>query len=98
MKQLKNTIEIIKNRWKSTTPSFFKNIIRIGLSISGVSLAIHGALMASGAIEPQWWVDIYPYLIAIPDGMTATVNHTCNCNNHLNIWECGTIPFKQKVK
>lgn len=76
MEHLKNTIEIIKNRWKSTTPSFFKNIIRIGLSISGVSLAIHGAMMASGAIEPQWWVNIYPYLIAIPAGMSATAKLT----------------------
>jgi hypothetical protein len=76
MKQIKNVIKEIKDRLMAKTPSFFKYIIRIGLSISGVSLAIHEAMIASGAIEPQWWVDIYPYLIAIPAGMTATAKLT----------------------
>ena len=44
----------LRNRWKSETPKFFKNIIRIGVSISGVAIAIHMAIEAAGAVEPQW--------------------------------------------
>jgi len=72
----KSIIKLIKDRWKAETPIFFKNIIRIGLSISGISLAMHGAMIAAGAIEPQWWINLYPYLIAIPAGMAATAKLT----------------------
>ena len=76
MKHLKSAIKTIKNRWGAKTPLFFKNIIRIGLSVSGISLAMHGAMIAAGAIEPQWWINLYPYLIAIPAGMAATAKLT----------------------
>mgnify|MGYP006870486420 FL=1 len=66
----------IKNRWKSETPKFFKYIIKIGLSVSGVALAMHLAVIGAGAEEPQWWIDIYPYIIAIPAGMAATAKLT----------------------
>ena len=62
---MKKVIMEIKNRWKSKTPIFFKNIVKIGLSISGVALAMHLAVLGAGAEEPQWWVNIYPYIIAI---------------------------------
>lgn len=66
----------IKSRWKADTPKFFKYIVNIGTIISGVALAMHVALESSGAIEPQWWVNIYPYIIAIPAGMAATAKLT----------------------
>ena len=68
---MKEIIMNIKNRWKSETPIFFKTIVKVGISISGVALAMHLAIVSSGAIEPQWWVNIYPYVIAIPAGMAA---------------------------
>ena len=73
---MKKIIIEIKNRWKSKTPIFFKNIVKIGLSISGVALAMHLAVLGAGAEEPQWWVNIYPYIIAIPAGMAATAKLT----------------------
>ena len=73
---MKKIIIEIKNRWKSKTPIFFKNIVKIGLSISGVALAMHLAVLGAGAEEPQWWIDIYPYIIAIPAGMAATAKLT----------------------
>lgn len=73
---MKKVIMEIKNRWKSKTPIFFKNIVKIGLSISGVALAMHLAVLGAGAEEPQWWVNIYPYIIAIPAGMAATAKLT----------------------
>jgi len=73
---MKKVIMEIKNRWKSETPKFFKYIIKIGLSVSGVALAMHLAVIGAGAEEPQWWIDIYPYIIAIPAGMAATAKLT----------------------
>ena len=73
---MKKVIMEIKNRWKSETPKFFKGIVKIGLSISGVALAMHLAVLGAGEEEPQWWVNIYPYIIAIPAGMAATAKLT----------------------
>ena len=73
---MKKVIMEIKNRWKSKTPILFKNIVKIGLSISVVALAMHLAVLGAGAEEPQWWVNIYPYIIAIPAGMAATAKLT----------------------
>ena len=46
---MKKVIMEIKNRWKSETPKFFKYIIKIGLSVSGVALAMHLAVIGAGA-------------------------------------------------
>lgn len=73
---MKKVIMEIKKRWKSETPKFFKGIVKIGLSVSGVALAMHLAVIGAGAEEPQWWIDIYPYIIAIPAGMAATAKLT----------------------
>ena len=73
---MKDIITNIKNRWKSDTPIFFRYIVKIGISISGVALAMHLAVLGAGAEEPQWWIDIYPYIIAIPAGMAATAKLT----------------------
>ena len=75
---MKKFIQNLKNRWKAETPKFFKMIIRIGLSKSGVAIAMHVAVDAAGAVEPQWWVTIYPYVVAIPAGMAATAKLTRN--------------------
>ena len=61
----------LSERWRATTPRFFKRIIYIGSVVSGVALAIHVALVAGSAIEPQWWQDICPYVIGVPAGMAA---------------------------
>ena len=78
---MKKVIQNIRNRWKAETPIFFKNVVKIGVSISGVALAMHLAIIGADAVEPQWWVDIYPYVIAIPAGMAATAKLTTNYGN-----------------
>ena len=75
---MKKFMQDLRNRWKSETPKFFKKIIRIGLSISGIAIAIHVAVDAAGAIEPQWWITIYPYIVGLPAGMAATAKLTRN--------------------
>lgn len=69
-------ITVLKTRWKASTPIFFKNVVRIGLSVSVVAIAIHLAISNAGASEPQWWTTIYPYLVGIPAGMAAVAKLT----------------------
>ena len=78
---MKKILKEIRNRWKAETPKFFKNIVKIGLSISGIALAMHLAVLGAGAEEPQWWIDVYPYIIAIPAGMAATAKLTMKQKN-----------------
>lgn len=66
----------LKQRWKARTPRIFKWIIKVALGVSGVSIAIHSALMAAGAAEPMWWQEIYPYLVGVPAGMAAVAKIT----------------------
>lgn len=66
----------LKLRWKAKTPRIFKCIIKVALGVSGVSVAIHSALMAAGAAEPMWWQDVYPYLVGVPAGMAAVAKIT----------------------
>lgn len=73
---IQKVTQCLKDRWKSSTPKFFKNVLKIGLSISAIALAIHLAVSTAGAIEPQWWLDLYPYLIGIPAGMAAVAKLT----------------------
>ena len=69
-------IQTVKNRWRASTPTFFKTILKIGLSISAIALAVHLAISTAGAMEPQWWLNVYPYLVGIPAGMAAVAKLT----------------------
>lgn len=71
----------IVGRWKTTTPRFFRGIIWIGSVVSGTALAIQVALTAAGAIAPDWWQNVYPYLIGIPAGMAAVAKLTKETDN-----------------
>ena len=73
---MKKLILELRNRWKSESPLFFKKVMQIGVFISGMSLSMHIAMSSSGANEPTWWINIYPYLIAIPAGMAACAKMT----------------------
>ena len=69
-------LKTIKERWKAQIPVFFQWIIGIGTGVAAVALSIHMALTSSGATIPDWWDTIYPYLIGIGAGMTATAKFT----------------------
>ena len=73
---MKKLILELRNRWKSESPLFFKKVMQIGVFISSMSLSMHLAMSSSGENEPTWWINIYPYLIAIPAGMAACAKMT----------------------
>lgn len=73
---MKYLYDIIKERWKSTTPVFFKWIMGIGSGVATIAIAIQMALDSGNAISPEWWTKIYPYLIGIGAGMAATSKFT----------------------
>lgn len=73
---MKNWWKIIKERWRSKTPVFFKKVIWIGTSVSGVAIAINTALGMAGAMAPVWWCNVFPYLVGVPAGMAAIAKLT----------------------
>lgn len=66
---MKKEIQTIIDRWKAESPKLFKRMTRTTLAISGAAVAIHVAVIASGATEPEWWCSAYPYIVGIPAGM-----------------------------
>lgn len=73
---MKKLILELKSRWQTESPLFFKKVMQISVFISGTALAMHLAMDSSGANEPTWWVNVYPYLIAIPAGIAACAKLT----------------------
>lgn len=63
-------------RWRAKMPQVFKKVMYIGTGISGLAIAVHTALVMSGALEPQWWVTSYPYIIGIPAGAAFMAKFT----------------------
>lgn len=73
---MKVLYQTIIDRWKASVPVFFQWIIGLGTGVAGVALAIQTALTSAGATIPDWWEALYPYLIGIGAGMTATAKLT----------------------
>lgn len=73
---MKQLIKTIKDRWKAAMPVFFKWIMGIGTTMAGIALSIQLALDSGNAVIPEWWEKLYPYIIGIGAGMTATAKFT----------------------
>ena len=73
---MQNIFKIISKRWRSAMPKFFKWILGIAASISGVALAIQTSLLTAGVCIPTWWETLCPYLIGIGAGMAAVAKLT----------------------
>lgn len=63
-------------RWYAHTPKFFKNIIYIAIIISTSAIGIQTTLISTGSSIPEWWEQVYPYLIGIGAGMSAVAKLT----------------------
>ena len=68
--------EVLKERWTTSMPKFFKVILCICALISGTALAVNTAILAGGGVPHEWWNDIYPYLLGIPAGAAFVAKFT----------------------
>ena len=68
MKTMKDFWKELKQRWRNAMPQFFKRMMWICGLISGTALAAHESMALAGIQPHQWWLDIEPYLVAVPAG------------------------------
>ena len=80
-KRLKDWFDEIKARWMNQMPVFFKNILWVCALVSGTALAINTALVSSGATPPDWWSNVFPYLIGSAAGAAFIAKFTQDNNN-----------------
>ena len=68
MKTMKDFWKELRQRWRNAMPQFFKRMMWICGLISGTALAAHESMALAGIQPHQWWLDIEPYLVAVPAG------------------------------
>ena len=68
MKTMKDFWKELKQRWRNAMPKFFKRMMWICGLVSGTALAAHESMALAGIQPHQWWLDIEPYLVAVPAG------------------------------
>lgn len=76
MNKKKSFWKTLKERWSNKMPKFFTVLFVGGTFVSGTALAINTACVAAGAALPDWWNEIYAYLIGIPAGMAFAAKFT----------------------
>jgi hypothetical protein len=69
-------LKTIKTRWQKTMPKFFAVICWVGVLISSTALTVNEAMSVAGAVAPDWWVAIYPYLVGMPAAAAAVAKCT----------------------
>ena len=60
---------MIKKLWKNfkaDTPRIARRVRNVAACISGCALAVMTALLAAQSQIPDWFGNIYPYLIGVP--------------------------------
>ena len=78
MKTMKDFWKELRQRWRNAMPQFFKRMMWICGLISGTALAANEAMTVAGIEPHQWWIDIRPYLIAVPAGAMFASKFTQN--------------------
>lgn len=76
MKKISEWWREAKARWKARTPKVFKRVQWVCAFISTVALGINTACMFAGAIMPEWWVVVYPYIIGASAALLAGYQFT----------------------
>lgn len=69
-------MDTLRHRWMNTMPKFFRVIFWVCSLVSGTAIAINTAIISSGGVTHDWWVDIYPYIVGIPAGMAFVAKFT----------------------
>ena len=78
MKTMKDFWKELKTRWQNAMPRFFKRMMWICGLISGTALAAHESMAVAGIQPHEWWLDIEPYLVAVPAGAMFACKFTQN--------------------
>ena len=78
MKTMKDFWKELRQRWRNAMPQFFKRMMWICGLVSGTALAANEAMTVAGIEPHQWWIDIRPYLIAVPAGAMFACKFTQN--------------------
>ena len=80
MKTMKDFWKELKTRWQNAMPRFFKRMMWICGLISGTALAAHESMALAGIQPHAWWLDIEPYLVAVPAGAMFACKFTQQYN------------------
>jgi len=78
MKTMRDFWKELKQRWRNAMPQFFKRMMWICGLVSGTALAAHESMALAGIQPHQWWLDIEPYLVAVPAGAMFACKFTQN--------------------
>lgn len=70
----------MRTRWHNAMPRFFKRMMWICGLISGTALAAHESMALAGIQPHEWWLDIEPYLVAVPAGAMFACKFTQQYN------------------
>lgn len=70
--------KILKSRWQNAMPKFFRRMMWICGLISGTALAAHESMELAHIQPHEWWLDIEPYLVAVPAGAMFACKFTQN--------------------
>lgn len=70
-----------KARWKARTPKVFKRVQRACAFIATVALGINSFCAMGGAIMPEWWITVYPYLLGACAALWAGYQFTQQYDN-----------------
>ena len=68
----------LKTRWQNAMPRFFRRMMWVCGLISGTALAAHESMALAGIQPHAWWLDIEPYLVAVPAGAMFACKFTQN--------------------
>lgn len=64
--QIENIFHRLAERFQADTPKIAGRVRNISAFISGLALAVMTALLAAQSPIPEWFNNIYPYLIGVP--------------------------------
>lgn len=64
--QIQNLFNRLSERFQADTPKIAGGVRNISVFISGAALAVMTALLTAQSPIPEWFNNVYPYLIGIP--------------------------------
>ena len=65
---MKKPFIAIRKRFSIAMPKFFKWLMAVTGAIATVAIATNEFMIRGGAIPPDWWTTIYPYILGAAGG------------------------------